>query len=240
MPLTKPPLSTVSPGQPVTAQAWNEVLTGLSDLFDAVLAFGTGAVAVRVVIDDVVLGGASVIAVPDGEGQPIKAVPPFGDRTSHTLVGLTDGSWAVHVEAPDFEPNSVPLTVPHGETLVVELARRGTVVPDLFGIGLRSATDRLRAEGLDLDITLDTTGKELPRTSLAPEYVDAPVLVQSPAPGEVAPPDNPRVRLVVASPLRREPVVTMPSLTGLTVSEASTVLERLGLVVGTTTFQSTS
>ena len=113
------------------------------------------------------------------------------------------------------------------------------MVPDLFGVGLRSATDRLRAEGLDVDVVLDTTGREVPRTAMPPEYVDAPVLVQSPAPGGIAPPDNLRVRLVVASPLRRDPVVTMPSLLGLTSSEAAKVLERLGLVVGTSTFQTT-
>lgn len=238
MALTKPPLSPVSPGQPVTAQGWNVVLDGLSDLFDAVLAFGADAVSVRPVIDDTTIPNAVVVAVPDS-GQPIRAVPPFGDRTSHTLVGLTAGNWTVHVTAPGFEPKGMAIVVPQADTVVVEMARRGSVVPDLFGVGLRSATDRLRAAGFDLDVVLDTTGREVPRTTLPPEYVDAPVLVQSPAPGDVAPPENLRVRVVVASPLRRDPVVTMPSLIGLTSSEAARVLERLGLVVGVSTFQTT-
>lgn len=238
MALTKPPLSPVSPGQPVTAQGWNDVLTGVSDLFDALLAFGTDALSVRPVIDDVTIADAIVVAVPD-VGQPVRAVPPFGDRTTHTLVGLTDGNWTIHVQAPGFEPKATAVVVPQTGPVVVELTRRGSVVPDLFGVGLRSATDRLRAEGLDVDVVLDTTGREVPRTAMPPEYVDSPVLVQSPAPGGVAPPDNLRVRLVVASPLRRDPVVTMPSLIGLTSSEAAKVLERLGLVLGTSTFQTT-
>jgi beta-lactam-binding protein with PASTA domain len=36
----------------------------------------------------------------------------------------------------------------------------------------------------------------------------------------------------VASALRRDPVVTMPSLIGLSLTEAKQVLDRLGLVLG--------
>ena len=74
MALTKPPLSPVSPGQPVTAQGWNDVLTGVSDLFDTLLAFGTDALSVRPVIDGVLINDATVVAVPD-VGQPVRAVP---------------------------------------------------------------------------------------------------------------------------------------------------------------------
>jgi hypothetical protein len=42
---------------------------------------------------------------------------------------------------------------------------------------------------------------------------------------------------VVASALRRDPVVTMPSLTGLSLSEAQEVLERIGLVLGETSLR---
>ena len=40
MALTKPALTHVNPGEPVTAQGWNTILDGVGDLFDAVLAFG--------------------------------------------------------------------------------------------------------------------------------------------------------------------------------------------------------
>ena len=43
MPLTKPPLATVSPGEPVTAQGWNAMVNGLSALYDAVRALGGAA-----------------------------------------------------------------------------------------------------------------------------------------------------------------------------------------------------
>ena len=51
-PLTKPTLANVVPGQPVTAQGWNAILGGVSDLFDAVLALGTGVLQVSVVAGD--------------------------------------------------------------------------------------------------------------------------------------------------------------------------------------------
>jgi beta-lactam-binding protein with PASTA domain len=58
------------------------------------------------------------------------------------------------------------------------------------------------------------------------------VLVQLPAAGTVVAAGTGRVRLVLASALRREPVVTMPSLIGLTPNEAKEVLEKVGLTLG--------
>jgi beta-lactam-binding protein with PASTA domain len=122
--------------------------------------------------------------------------------------------------------------------LVVELARAGVVVPDLYGAGFRSAVTTLQGAGLDVDVAFDTTGREVSKTAIPPEYDGAPVLVQQPDAGAVVAAAT-RVRIVVASPLRRDPVVTMPSLVGLTLTETREVLERLGLQIGTTTVRST-
>lgn len=238
MELTKPPLAPVDPGQPVTSQGWNEILTGLSDLFDAVLSFGTGVLQVNPMFDGATVDGAEVIAMPGDGGQPVIAVPPFAGRSTYSLVGLADGAWTIHIDAPGFEPVATAVTLPTNSTVQRDLVRRGIKVPDLFGKGLKRALDELESANLDTDLIFDTTGKELPRATLPPEYVDTPVLHQSPEPGAIAPPGEQRVRLVVASALRRDPVVTMPSLLGLTSSEAARVLERLGLVIGRTTFKS--
>jgi hypothetical protein len=235
MPLTKPPLATVSPGEPVTAQGWNALVSGLSTLYDAVLALGGAALDVAVTgAGGGALPHAQVIAEPLGEGRAVAALPPFAARTAHLLVGLTDGAWRVHVSAPGFTTEVRDVTLPAGEPLAVTLGVAGVVVPDLFGIGTRAALDAVRALGIDADILLDTTGREVSRTALPPEYVDSPVLLQLPDPGTVVPAGTGRVRLVVASALRREPVVTMPSLIGLSLSEAQEVLERVGLVLGET------
>jgi hypothetical protein len=232
MPLTKPPLATVTAGEPVTAQGWNALVDGLSDLYDAVIALGGGTLEVAVTEGPTPLAGATVVAEPLGEGQTVQALPPFGARTSHLLVGLTDGPWRVHVQANGYTAEVREVTMPHTDPLAVAMTIAGVRVPDLFGVGTRAALEQLRAAGIDADVLLDTTGREVSRTSLPPEYVDSPILAQLPSAGVVVPSGTGRVRLVVASALRREPVVTMPSLIGLTLGEANEVLDRLGLRVG--------
>lgn len=235
MPLTTPPLATVTAGEPVTAQGWNAVVDGLTDLYSAVIALGGATLDVAVTAGTQPLATAEVIAEPLGEGRPVRALPPFGARTAHLLVGLTDGPWRVHLQAPGFTTEVRDVTLPRTDPLAVTLTTAGVVVPDLFGVGLRAALDQVRALGIDADLVLDTTGREVSRSALPAEYVDAPILLQLPAAGAVVPTGTGRVKLVVASALRRDPVVTMPSLVGLRLSEAQQVLENLGLRLGSTT-----
>ena len=239
MPLTKPPLADVSPGQPVTAQGWNVIVDGLSDLFDEVLSLGGAALDVSVVSGGNPVTGASVVAEPLGDGRVTVAAPPFATRTTYLLVGLTTGSWRIHVRAAGFNDDARDIDLPSDHALTVELTPSGVATPDLFGVGFSSALAQLTAAGLDVDVAFDTTGREIPKTSVPPELDASPVLAQQPAAGTVVA-AGARVRLVVASPLRRDPVVTMPSLIGLTLDETRQVLERLGLEVGTTTVRSTT
>lgn len=235
MPLTKPPLATVSPGEPVSAQGWNALVNGLSTLYDAVIALGGDTLVVAVTEGTTELRDAIVVAEPLGEGQAVRALPPFGARPNHVVVGLTAGPWRIHVQLDGFNDEVREISVPQTDPLAVAMTRAGVVVPNLFGVGARSALDQLHALGIDADLLLDTTGRELSRTALPPESVDSPVLVQLPDAGAVVPSGTGRVKLVVASALRRDPVVTMPSLVGLTLREAQQVLDRLGLRVGDTT-----
>jgi hypothetical protein len=235
MPLTKPTLTEVSPGEPVTAQGWNTFVTGLSALYDAVLALGGGTLDVAVTAGGNPLPAASVVAEPVGEGRPVAALPPFGTRTTHLLAGLTDGSWRVHVEAPGFKRTTAEVTMPRTDPLAVALEIDGVAVRDLFGVGARAALDQVRADGIDVDVLLDTTGREVSRTALPPEYVESPVLFQLPEAGTVVPTGTGRVKLVVASALRRDPVVVVPSLIGLSQDEAAASLEAVGLRLGKVT-----
>lgn len=232
MALTTPALATVTAGEPVTAQGWNAIVTSLGDLYAAVIALGGETLDVAVTANGAPFHDAVVIAEPLDDGRPVRALPPFGARTSHLLVGLTDGSWRVHVEAPGFASQTKDVTLPSDEVVAVALAVDGVVVPDLFGTSLQAALDAVRALKIDADIVLDTTGREVSRSAVPPEFVDAPVLAQLPAAGAVLPLGTGRVRLVVASALRRDPVVTMPSIIGLTLTEAQEALERVGLRLG--------
>jgi hypothetical protein len=232
MTLTTPALATVTAGEPVTAQAWNAIVTGLGDLYAAVIALGGETLDVAVTVAGAPFPDAVVIAEPLDDGRPVRALPPFGARTAHLLVGLTGGGWRVHVQAPGYASRTVDVTLPTADAVAVALAVDGVVVPDLFGVSLQGALDQVRALRIDADIVLDTTGREVSRTAVPPEFVDAPVLLQLPAAGTVVPLASGRVRLVVASALRRDPVVTMPSIIGLTLAEAQEALERVGLRLG--------
>lgn len=237
MALVKPPLVSVSPGQPVTAQGWNSLVSGLSALYDAVLALGTGALEVNVTFAGAAVAGARVIAEPlSGSGSPIVAVGPFGPHTTYRVAGVSDGNWRVHVLADGFKPEvlEVTLTLPLAAPLAVSLTRAGVVVPDLFGLPAQQALTTLGGLGIGLDLILDSTGQEVSRTSLPPTYQNSPVLMQLPSAGIVVNPATMRMRLVLAAAIQVEPTVTMPSLVGLTYDEAVTALNRIGLKVGKT------
>lgn len=239
MALTKPALPHVNPGEPVTAQGWNTILDGVGDLFDAVLAFGQGTLEVSVLFNSNPVLGAQVIAVPaTGDLTPIAAVPLYGTVTSYSIVGVTAGQWHVFVSAPGFQSQTQDVTIPTASPLVVNLLSAGVAVPDLFGVTAQDALTQLAGINLDIDVILDVLGHEVPKTSLPPQYQNQPILDQFPPAGTVVDPTSQRLRLVVATALDQAPVVTMPSLVGLSYDEVASVLDGLGLKVGKTTVQS--
>ena len=239
MALTKPALATVNPGDPVTAQAWNAIVTGVGDLYDAVLAFGHGVLEVSVLFNGDAVGNAQVVAAPAaGDLTPIEAVQLYGTVTTYTVVGVTAGTWHVFVSAPGFQAQSQDVTVPASGPLVFNLAAAGVVVPDLFGVAAQDALTQLSALNLNVDVILDVLGHEVPKSSLPPQYQNQPILDQLPPAGTVVDPSSQRLRLVVATALEQAPVVTMPSLVGLSYDEVASVLGGLGLKVGKTTVQS--
>ncbi len=238
MALTKPALSTVKAGDPVTAQAWNTIVSGVSDLYDAVLAFGHGVLDVSVRFNGDPVSDAQVVAVPaTGDLTPIEAVQLYGTVTTYTVVGVTAGQWHVFVSAPGFQSQSQDVTIPASGPLVFNLVSAGVVVPDLFGVTAQDALTQLSALNLNVDVILDVLGHEVPKTSLPPQYQNQPILDQLPPAGTVVDPTAQRLRLVVATALEQAPVVTMPSLVGLSYDEVASVLDGLGLKVGKTTVQ---
>ena len=238
MPLVKPPLDTVAPGRPITAQGWNAVVNALDALYNAVLAIGSGSVTVSVQADGQPVTGAQVVAEPVGEGQPVEGLPLFGTRTTYLVAGVSDGAWRLHVSAPGFVSQVVEVTVPAADALVVNLARAGKVVPQLFGQPLQGALAELSTAGLDVDIILDALGQEVSRTQVPAEAQNSPVLLYFPAAGAVIDPATTRLQIVVAAALHEEPIITVPSLVGLSQGEASRALEKVGLRLGKITVSS--
>jgi beta-lactam-binding protein with PASTA domain len=114
----------------------------------------------------------------------------------------------------------------------------GNVVPDLFDQPLQGALAALATAAIDVDIIVDALGQEISRTQVPADSQNSPVLVQYPPPGAVIDPTTIRMRLVVAAALHEEPIVTVPSLVGLTQAEAATALQKIGLQLGKITVRS--
>jgi hypothetical protein len=238
MALTKPALTKVAPGEPVTADGWNAIVGGLSDLYDAVLAFGQGILQVSVLFNGIPVAGAQVVAAPaTGDLTPVTAVPLYGTVTNYTVVGVTPGVWHVFVAAPGFQAAAQDVTLPAASPLVFNLAPAGVVVPDLFGVAAQTALAQLSSLNIAIDILLDVLGHEVSKTTLPPQYQNQPILAQLPAAGTVIDPTATRMRLVLATALEQADSVTMPSLVGLSYDEVASVLAGLGLKIGKTTVQ---
>jgi hypothetical protein len=235
MALTKPALANVNPGEPVTAQGWNAIVDGLDDLYDAVLAIGTGTLEVSVQAGGKPVAGASVVAVPLAGGNPVAALPLHGDVTTYELTGVSSGNWRVFVQAEGFKPETSDVAVPAADPVAISLTLAGVVVPDLFGVSAQDALAELSTAGLSVDLILDITGHEVSRVTLPPQFQNAPVLLQLPDAGTVVDPAVQRVRLVLATAIDQVPTVTMPSLIGLSANEVASALNQLGLVLGKTT-----
>jgi hypothetical protein len=235
MPLEKPPLAPAEPGRPITAQGWNQIVDALSALYDAVLAFGSGSVAVSVQADGQVVDDVQVVAEPVGEGLPVAGLPLFGSRTTYLVTGVSDGAWRLNLSAPGFKTQVVEVTLPVASPVTVNLARAGVPVPDLFGAGYSASLAALSAAGLQAELAIDSMGEEISRAQVPAEYQNQPILAQLPAAGTIIDPATTRLRLVVAAAVRDDPIVTVPSLIGLTQAEAARALEKIGLRVGKVT-----
>jgi hypothetical protein len=238
MPLDKPTLPTAEPGRPITAQGWNAIVDAVDDLYDAVNAIGSGTLEVNVTSGGQPVPGAIVVATTAAGGNPILAVPPVGSATSYNVGGVSDGAWHLDVIANGFEAAARDVTVP-SPRVDVELTPLGPAVPDLFGQPLQTAFATLTTANLPVELILDALGKEVPRTPIPADYQNVPVLAQLPPAGTRLAPTG-RVQLVVAATVAQPPIVTMPNLAGLTQTEATRVLEQLGLRVGNISFVNTA
>jgi hypothetical protein len=181
---------------------------------------------------------ALVVAVPQFQAAPVLAVPPVPGNGLYTLSGLKSGVYTLHVIADGFVRQEIKMEIPTKATAYVTLTPVGLSMPDVFGLPATQALAVLAQAGLGMDLILDASGREIPKTSLPPASANAPVLMQSPAPGAQVDPTRARVRLVIASVYEQEPVVVMPNLSGLSLAEATKALEGLGLRVGTSTIKS--
>jgi len=227
----------VRPGQPLTAQAWNDLVDGI-DAVHQFLRASQHTVRVRITNTDVDLREVRVTATRN-DAPPVEAVRPLTATGEHVLSRLEAGSWTITAGAAGFRPATTPfeVTVAGETTLSLALERAANVMPDLFGAQLSLAMRLLTEAGIPFARLLDFGGKDYAPANPGNELLGQPVLAQSPAAGALF--DTARgglgATLVVAVPAKLEAVAEVPSLAGLTQAEVKQVLEQLGLRLGKVT-----
>lgn len=220
------------PGQPITAQAWNAIVTRLSEVIAALNA--QAGQSLRVTIGNAGLDPAlvRVSAIAEGaQGAVVEAAAPVPPDSAFTLTGLPAGNYTLRAAAPGFTPATALVTLPGTGTAELSMTRAAPDMPNVFGRPLAEALSTLTGATVVVQRVVDVTGREIAPANPGAEFLGALVLAQLPAAGTPAPAAQ-GAQLVVSAALEVEPTVVMPPLAGLTLSEARRVLEDLGLVLG--------
>lgn len=231
MPVNVPPSKTVNPGEPLTADAWNAIVTGIVALTQYLNS--TEATGVHVVIHNAGLTGARVTATRD-DGLSFEAVKPVPPGTDYILAGLRPGAYTIRVEAAGFQTSTSAVTVPVAAPVEFTLQASGGFMPELFGMTLRAALQELSSQHIAVGRILDVVGRDVAPANPTSTYLDQPLIGYVPSAGVAVPPDG-QVQLLVSAPLQVQPSVEVPSLAGLSLSEAQKALEAIGLTVGKVT-----
>ncbi|HET9933950.1 MAG TPA: PASTA domain-containing protein [Polyangiaceae bacterium] len=219
----------VNPGEPVTARAWNDIVDGLFEV-QALLKAAGGTATVQVTGAGVDSRRVRVTAT-SADGTPAEALRPIPPSTDFIFPRLAAGAYQIRIEAPGFDVATGAVTVGEDgsvspKPLAIALTANRVVMPSVFGLKLPEAVALLGSMQLRI---LDVSGKSLPKTGFESTYNNAPVLVQSPSPGELVQAEG--AFLVVAAGLVVEPLVVVPNLQGKTYAQARAALETLGLKI---------
>lgn len=226
----------VKPGEPVTAQAWNEIVNGLADVFAFLEATAGTSLKVAISNADASLGLTRVVAISD-TGEVTDAARPVGTAKEFTLRGLAPGAYTIRAESPGFVPAQTSVTLPSTQPVALSMEKAAPFMPNVFGAELLTGLATLRTAGVVVSRVVDITGRDVPPANPGAEFGSAVVLAQLPDAGQPVPTGT-TAQLVVSASLQVEATVEMPSLAGLTLDEARRVLEQLGLVLGRVTTRS--
>jgi hypothetical protein len=221
----------VNPGEPLTAQAWNDLVSAIDDTHKVLLATMH---VVRVRITNTDLDPRSVrVTASRSDGPPVEAVQPIGTDNHHVLTELEVGAYTIRAEAPGFTDATSTVTIGDAvdQEITMQLAKAQPIMPNLFGTPLAAALTQAQQAGIVVNRVLDFLGTDIPPSAPSARATESLVLVQQPSSGTPVDPSL-GAQLVIALTPEIEQAVEMPSLIGLTESEARRTLEQLGLSLG--------
>jgi len=225
----------VHAGEPVTAQAWNDIVNAIGAISDFIETSAASSVKVQVAGPNLDVSTVRVTATQGGISfDAVRPVPP---DTLHIFHGLPAGNYTLRAEAPGFDPATINLAIPAGgvtQTQNIALTKHGSFMPLLFGRPLTTALSQLTSLSIAVSQVIDVTGTQVPPASPGTDFGAELVLMQYPPSGiAVAPGES--AQLLISAVRKTEPTVEMPSLLGLTLAEANKALEAAGLKVGRVT-----
>ena len=220
----------VNAGEPVTAQAWNDIVNALGQVHTHLESTEATALKVQVTTAGGNPASVRVTALRD-DGIAIDAVAPVPPGTEHVFAGLRPGTYSLRVEAAGYQAATVNVTVPDANVQNVTLTASGAFMPPVFGLELQETLAALSNSQIAVGRILDVTGTDVPTANPGAQYNGSLVLMQFPLAG-TAVPTGQSVQLVIAAVLAAQASIEIPSLIGLTLPEAQKALESLGLVLG--------
>jgi hypothetical protein len=218
----------VHPGEPVTAQAWNDIVDGLFDV-QTILSTGSGAVRVTVTGDPHDVAAARVIAT-DATGVRYEATQQLAPADPFVFPKLTAGAYTITVTAPGCTDGTSTVTVASDGTVTpnpvpVALAFTGKRMPNVLGVAWSTAAGTLATINPRV---LDASGNGIPLTGFDTAYNTMPVIMQWPGPDEVVPAGS-DAYVIVATIIKPAVLVPAPNFIGMTVSQAQAAAEAVGL-----------
>lgn len=240
--ITLPPLAAVAPGDPITSEGMNNLLNAVKMVADF-LNHQRGTLAVHALnqANNQPVTGAVVTVKPTGAGatRPARAAAFAGaDVQAYQVDQLLPGTYDVTVEAAGFNTATQSITMPDtGDplslTIPLSVVEATFPIPQLFGQPLTQAVAAVTGQGFTVGRIIDSHGNDVVAAAIPSDLATLPVLGQWPPAGTAAPKSMP-VFIHTSAKAEFSQKVKVPSLAGLTINDAKTLLEANNLALGTT------
>lgn len=232
--LTYPPLIAANPGDPITSEGWNNLVTAIKTLYDA-LNKPQGTLVFKVVdkADSSPVADAVVSLLRKDGSLSLSASYVGGSVQAYVAANVPLGSYSLVIEAPAFATETRDLEVlssdtPQSSTIQMTRTLITSPMPDLFGLTVSQAVVAVANASLLLGRIIDTHGNDIPPASIPADLAGALVLNQVPESGALVEPKDP-VQLSVSAKVEVKLPVPVPNLMGMTYAEAKAALDAVGL-----------
>ncbi len=238
MAITHPPLIKATPGDPITSEAWNNLIDSINILYEK-LNQSTSQLTIAVMDDgdNHVIKNAQ-ITITSEKIPPIIARYAGADIKKYIVTDISHGNYTLFVEAENYALEKRELVIPESsEPVDVNIEMTKTVqqrqVDNYFGLSLVAGDTAIKEAGFLLNRIIDSHGKELTQADIKDAGPGIKVLNQVPEAGLIHGVGGP-MALMVSAKAGVEQRVKVPDLKGLSLNEARVALEDVGLVLGET------